>query len=233
MEQIKVEKNSRLGKVANARVMTDQVYDIIKEAIISLKLKPGERLRESTLASELGTSTTPIRGALERLKQDGLVEVTPFKGACVAEINGHDVEEIFEVRLLLEIAAIRRCASNFSSEDARQGEGLIKAMKGAYKTGEIETYAKLSRDFHYLFIKKFGNRRMVNVLITFDEHLERVRRTTIATPEKIPLLIQDYENILMALRSRNPEKAEKALVAHIEGARDFFRERKDPTEAGL
>lgn len=222
---MKEDERSRLDGISD-RSLTDQAYEIIKGAIVSLKLKPGERLKESMLAEELGISTTPIKGALAQLKQEGFVENTRFRGASVAEINDRDVEEIFELRELLEGAAVKRAAIIFSSEDLQKGEALLEKMREAYKAGDTESYATPSRDFHYLFTRAFGNQRMINTLKTFSDQLERIRRTIIVAPGNIPLFIKDYEKILGALKKREPEEAERALLAHIRRAKEIFLKSK-------
>lgn len=222
---MKEDERSRLDGISD-RSLTDQAYEIIKGAIVSLKLKPGERLKESMLAEELGISTTPIKGALAQLKQEGFVENTRFRGASVAEINDRDVEEIFELRELLEGAAVKRAAIIFSSEDLQKGEALLEKMREAYKAGDTESYATPSRDFHYLFTRAFGNQRMINTLKTFSDQLERIRRTIIVAPGNIPLFIKDYEKILEALKKREPEEAERALLAHTRRAKEIFLKSK-------
>lgn len=218
-------KRGRLGGISD-RSLTDQAYEIIKEAIVSLKFKPGERLKESMLAEELGISATPIKGALARLEQEGFVEIARFRGASVAEINDYDVEEIFELRELLEGAAVKKAAITFSSEDLQKGEALLEAMREAYKAGDVKSYAKPSRDFHYLFIEKLGNQRMIGVLRTFDDQLERIRITAIRTLGNIPSFIKDYEKILEALTAGEPEEAERALSAHLKRVREVFAKSK-------
>lgn len=221
-------KRSKLGSISS-RSLAGQAYKIIKEAIISLKLKPGERLREMALAKELGISATPVKGALARLEQEGFVEITRFRGASVAQIDEHDVEDIFELRELLEGAAVKRATTTCSSEDLRKAEALLEKMRAAYKSGDMGSYAKASRDFHDLFIEKFGNQRMIRVLKTFDDQLERVRLIAIRTLENIPLFIEDYEKIFEALKAGNPEAAEKALLIHLKRAKDAYSKSKGHT----
>lgn len=223
---MKGNKGSRLGRISDINFLSAQAYKIIKEAIVSLKLGPRERLKVSELARELGISATPIREALTRLEQEGLVEAIRFKGAFVAQIDDHDVEEIFKLRELLEGAAVKGAAITFSTIDLQKGEALLEKMRRAYKTGDMGPYAKASRDFHSLFIEKFGNQRMVSVLKTFDDQLERVRLTAIRTVENIPLFIGDYEKILEGLKAKNPEAAERVLLVHLRRAKDAFSKSK-------
>ena len=232
MRQNKSAPKGKLGELKNVKVLTDQVYDILKEAIMSLSLEPGERLVESKLARQLGTSTTPIRGALARLKHDNLVEILPYKGAHVSKLDSREMEEIFEIRILLETAMIREYARGLSPKDIKEGEALLEAMKQAYKSGDTQSYLKPSRDFHYLFIKRYGNQRMVDILHAFEENLERVRITTTWDLTNIPHLIKDYENILDALRVGDADKAEQALKVHLERTRDIFRKARGAWRQG-
>src|SRR3954451_23335924 len=94
------------------RKVTDWVYEEIREAIIDLRLGPGDPLREAAIASQLGVRKTPIREALTRLEQEGLVETTSFKGAVVSGYSPRDLEEIYELRALLEGAAVRAVADD-------------------------------------------------------------------------------------------------------------------------
>lgn len=232
MAQKKKVLKGKLGELKSIQFLTDQVYEILKEAILSLSLEPGERLVESKLAKELGTSTTPIRGALARLKHDNLVEIVPYKGAHVSKIDNRDMEEIFEIRILLETAMIRAYARGFSSKDVKEAEALLEAMRLAYKSKDMQSYLNPSRDFHYLFIKRYGNQRMIDILHAFSQNLERVRITAIRDLANVPQLIKDYEAILAALKTGEPGEADKALRIHLERTRDIFRSARGARATG-
>ena len=225
-------KKNKLGELKNIQFLTDQVYDILKEAILSLSLEPGERLIESKLAKQLGTSTTPIRGALARLKHDNLVEILPYKGAHVSKIDDRDIEEIFEIRILLETYMIRKYACNLCAKDIKEVEDLLVAMKKAYESGDMQSYLKPSRDFHYLFIKKCGNQRMIDILHAFEDCLQRVRITAIRDLKNVPALIEDYANVLEALKTGDADNTEKALIIHLERTRDIFRKARGARSTG-
>jgi DNA-binding GntR family transcriptional regulator len=213
----------KLGELKNVQFLADQVYDILKEAILSLSLAPGERLIESKLAKQLGTSTTPIRGALARLKHDNLVEIVPFKGAHVSKLDSREMDEIFEIRILMETAMIRKYTHSISAKDVKEGEALLEAMRQAYKSGDMQSYVQPSRDFHYLFIKKYRNQKMIDILHAFEANLERVRITAIRDKANVPQLIKDYEDILETFRAGDADEAEKALKIHLERTRDIFQ----------
>jgi len=117
------------------RKVTDWVYEELKAAIVQLRLAPGSPLREGTLAEQLGVSKTPIREALTRLEQDGLVETTSFKGAVVTGYSRQDLIELYELRELLENAAARAAPSRafpsrLPQRDQRRGKSPAARQTG-------------------------------------------------------------------------------------------------------
>ena len=102
------------------RKVTDWVYEEVRGAIIDLRLQPGTPLREAAIAEQLGVSKTPVREAIGRLEQEGLVETTSFKGAVVSCYSQDDLREIYELRELLEGAAARTAAEDASEERSEE-----------------------------------------------------------------------------------------------------------------
>src|SRR5438093_10646173 len=96
--------------VASIPNASEVAFDAIRRAIVAGRLAPGERLREVALAKQLGISATPVREALARLQQEGLVQVEPRRGAVVPRLGTHDIMEVYELRELLEANAARRAA---------------------------------------------------------------------------------------------------------------------------
>ena len=125
------------------RKVTDWVCEEIREAIIDLRLHPGEPLREAAIAQQLGVSKTPIREALARLEQEGLVEVTSFKGAVVSGYSPRDLEEIYELRSLLEGAAVRGVAVDASEEARAELCEVIARSRELRDAGELTELATL------------------------------------------------------------------------------------------
>ncbi len=127
------ESRARLESVFSGRhdrrKVTDWVYEELKSAIVDLRLAPGEPLREATLADRLGVSKTPIREALTRLEQEGLVETTSFKGAVVTRYSRQDLVEIYELRELLENAAVRAAAQSMTAQDLTRLERIASESR--------------------------------------------------------------------------------------------------------
>ena len=127
------------------RKVTDWVYEEIREAIIDLRLPPGEPLREAAISAQLGVSKTPVREALARLEQEGLVATTSFKGAVVSEYSPRDLEEIYELRALLEGAAVRAVAEGASEETRTELQEIVARSRDLRDAGELTELASPAR----------------------------------------------------------------------------------------
>src|SRR4051812_49803721 len=119
------------------QLVTDWVYEEIRGAIVDLRLEPGAPLREAAIASQLGVSKTPVREALGRLEQEGLVEATSFKGAVVTNYSERDLQEIYELRELLEGVAVRAAASDADDETLAALRDVIERSRAARDAGDL------------------------------------------------------------------------------------------------
>jgi DNA-binding GntR family transcriptional regulator len=212
--EIKRDEDTKLRPLARSRVLRDQAYDAIKEAIISLNFKPGEKLKETEIANHLGISITPVRGALAQLEQEGLVNNVAFKGTVVAEISEYDIEEIFELRKIIEIYAVRRAAATFSLADLQKAQRILSMLEAAINSNDFESISQYSRAFRQLIIEKTNNKRLISVQRMFDYQLERIK-TFITGKENIPIPIKEFRDILRALETGDAEKAESTLLVHL------------------
>jgi DNA-binding GntR family transcriptional regulator len=129
------------------RKVTDWVYEELKSAIVDLRLAPGDPLREATLAEQLGVSKTPIREALTRLEQEGLVETTSFKGAMVTGYSRQDLIEIYELRELLENAAARAAAESMPDADRDRLRRICRESRKLKKGNDAAGLAALISEF--------------------------------------------------------------------------------------
>src|SRR3954468_4577584 len=114
----------------------DGVYEALRSAIINSLMRPGERLNVDELAERLGVSLTPVRGAIQQLATEGLVEIHPRSGTFVASLSVQDVDETFRIRCALECLAGRDGINKFSQSDVRHLKELLRALKKPVRTEE-------------------------------------------------------------------------------------------------
>lgn len=205
-----------LSRLPGPSPLKDQAYRAIKDAILTLKLKPGQALVESEVAQQLGVSKTPVRDALLELEREGLVTKILFKGTYVSEVTPRDVREIFELRAVLEGLAARRAAPFFREEELERARELLTAQHEALTKGSIELASQLGKRFHDMIIQKADNRRLIPILRNLDDHLQRVRLLSDQINGRLNKSVEEHRRILLALREKDPELAEKMVRAHLE-----------------
>ena len=216
--------DSPLGSVFSGRhdrrKVTDWVYEELKLAIIDLRLAPGEPLREAALAEQLGVSKTPIREALTRLEQDGLVETTSFKGAAATVYSRHDLEEIYELRELLEVAAVRRATESMNDQDRARLEQLCAESRALSTAQHADRLSELLTEFDQLLFAQITNSRIRALVDNLQAHLSRIGRLTTDIPGRIGESIAEHDRILEAVMAGDPDLAEQQLRAHIRSVRE-------------
>ena len=197
------------------RKVTDWVYEEIREAIIDLRLKPGEALREAAMAQQLGVSKTPVREALTRLEQEGLVETTSFKGAVVSGYAPEDLRDIYELRELLEGAAARAAAGSASAATLAQLSRSVERSRELRASGDIAQLADLLGEFDTVVYDQVANQRVRALIENLQAHLARIGKLTEAIPGRVEASVEEHAHIVEAIAARDPEEAERRMRMHI------------------
>jgi DNA-binding GntR family transcriptional regulator len=158
-------------KAEKRSILVEQVANQIREAIKSKKLKSGERLIETVLASGMETGRNAVREAIRYLEKEGLVTTTPFKGAQVTEFAKEDLDELYDLRIVLEELAIRTLVRNIDREKIARLESVVKAMKGVTKKGSVEEIIDVDLNFHRTICELSGNRRLLSTWLNLSHQL--------------------------------------------------------------
>ena len=137
-----------MTKEVNPASLEEKVYAILEEEILSGTLRRGVQLRESALAERLNASRTPIRGALHRLAEDGLVELCANKGATVIGISHEDIEDIYDIRIRLEGLAAKLAAERMSDEERAELIASVELSEFYLSRGTEEKRGELDSEFH-------------------------------------------------------------------------------------
>ena len=197
------------------RKVTDWVYEEVRQAIIELRLKPGEPLREATMAEQLGVSKTPVREALARLEQEGLVETTSFKGAVVSGYSSEDLKEIYELRELLEGAAARAAATSASEETLTRLAALVAESRELHARDDLAGLAALLGAFDLLIYEQVANERIRALIENLKAHLARIGRLTEEIPGRVKASVQEHAAIVDAIAAHDADGAERSMRIHI------------------
>lgn len=216
------------------RKMTDWVWEELREAIIELRLRPGEPLREVALAEQLGVSKTPLREAFARLEQEGLVETTSFKGAVVTGYSERDLNEIYELRTLLEGAAARAAAERSSAETLDELRDVVVRSRELRDMGDLVGLADLLGRFDLIVYAQVTNVRIGALIENLRAHLTRIGKLTEAIPGRVEASVEEHAAIVEAIVARDPDEAERLMRVHIGSvlADQLAREASQQGDAG-
>jgi DNA-binding GntR family transcriptional regulator len=211
---------SPFGELSEHRTMTDFVYDQLKAAIVELRIPPGERLREATIAQGLSVSKTPVREALGRLEQDGLVELSSFKSAAVTEYTAQDLREIYELREIIEGAAARSAAESMSEKGLADLGRIATECVRLDEEGGGPELVRLISEFDTVLFEEVSNRRIRAILDNLGAHLTRIGLLTAEIPGRNAASVREHAQIYAAIERRDPEAAEWFMRQHIRSVRD-------------
>ncbi|HYP79972.1 MAG TPA: GntR family transcriptional regulator [Steroidobacteraceae bacterium] len=193
----------------------DEVYELIRADIMSLRIPPDTRISIDSLARQLGVSQTPIREALSRLEATGLVTKQHFVGYCSApQLDRKALDELYELRLLLEPYAARCAAERMDDAQLEAVARLAKAMEPGESRKSYDRFAVQDSELHDLIAVGSGNSLVRDALARLHTHLHifRLRFHSEVTKEAST----EHAKLVTALARRRPADAEAAMRAHIE-----------------
>lgn len=153
-----------LPSFAQRTSLREQVADALRAAVVSGEMKPGQLYSAPTLAAQFGVSATPVREAMLDLAKQGLVEVVPNKGFQVTSISDAELDQITEIRMLLEPAAAAAAARRAKPADAADLQPLARAIVDAAASGDLISYIEADLEFHARLLMLSGNRRLVGIV---------------------------------------------------------------------
>lgn len=189
-----------------------QAYEYLKHAIIVDEIPPGSPLVELELSESLQMSRTPIREAMRQLETEGLVTTYPARGSFVTVLTPDDVQEIYELRLALELWALERSIARITDEEL---DALQAAFEEGYRTGAWETLHNADRGLHDLITEKAWSRRLLMLLSLLNTQAERIRYQSARSLGRDDLSYREHLHIIQCIRERDLEKSRAALRTHL------------------
>lgn len=201
------------------RSATESAYRHLKHLILTSALAPGEELREVALTASTGFGRSPVREALRRLVQDGFVEVRPRQGYRVAPITLSGVRDLFEMRLLLEPAAVELAARRAPEEELAALHPLAHQTYVHGDPASYEQFLQDNREFHVRIARASGNERLAGTLRVLLEEMQRLLVISLAHRDSAAELVHEHHALLDALLARDAAGARAIAVEQIEAGR--------------
>lgn len=195
--------------------------DVLREGILSLTFRPGERLDVKALAEQLGVSPTPVKDAVNRLAAEGLIEIHPRSGTFVAEINPVMVGEIFDIRRAIECLAAETIVERLTPETLAHFRELTEQLNRPVtsEAGRI-AHEQANLALHELIVKSSGNQRLLELYRNLNAHLTiaRIHSRRRPEPHRIAAELSEHQELLEALESRDAARLVRVLGDHIRRA---------------
>ncbi len=196
--------------------LREVVFNTLRDAILKGELDPGEHLMEVQLANRLGVSRTPIREAIRQLETEGLVVMTPRKGAVVAEITQKDLTDVLEVRKTLEELAVELACNKITKDEIQQLMDCDDRFCDALKNNELTVIADIDEQFHDIIYEATGNNRLIQLLNNLRQQMYRYRLEYIKDDNKWDVLKEEHKKLVRAIEEKDIDTAKAVMGSHID-----------------
>ena len=201
-------------------LLADQAYDALKREILLCILEPGSQLAQADLVARYGFGITPIREALKRLEMEGYLKTYPRFGTIIEPITIEDINDIYEMRLILEKSAVRLAGERASQE---QIDELAEHANFTYKFGDMDSYLQFlnhNREFHSLVVAASGNRRLQDAIRRLLEEMTRIFNIGLDLRDSGDEMRDEHLALVEKLKARDLDGLEKVMEAQIVRSRE-------------
>lgn len=197
----------------------DQVADALRDAIVELRLKPGQRLVERELIQAFDVSRASVREALNQLASEGLVTMVPRKGAQVSAPTLDDAEDLYGVRAAIESLLIRRFVQRASEETMSRLDETVELMRASRaEDADARAFLKVKDLFYDVLMDGAESEPLRQLLESIQTRVRMLRMTSLSTQNRLDNVLREMEEIVAAARARNADRAARLLQEHIETA---------------
>jgi len=210
--------------IKNPKTIRRKVYDYLREKLLSGEIPPHAHLIEAKIAQEIGTSRTPVREALHNLELEGLIESIPRVGYVVKPISEQEVEEICEIRAIIEILATRWAVAKARQNVIEELEENIHLSEKEASSEKPRAFVELDAHFHEIIAKHSGSQRLLELAQTLRRHMLRYRIESIYSVDNVLRAIEGHRGILEAIKKADLEEVSRAIQYHLQQSKkDILR----------
>lgn len=202
----------------STKSLEEKVYLALEDAILSGEYKRGDSLTEMSLCKKLGVSRTPVRSALHRLSEEGLIEIAPNRGAIVVGMNDDDLADIYKTRIRLEGLASSMATERMSDVEKHALAETVELSEFYLGKGDVEKLKELDTNFHIIIYKASGSRTLSKILSELHRNIRSYRKLSLTVPGRLEKSIEEHKEILAAIQSGDAKKADEITSRHIENA---------------
>lgn len=193
-----------------------RVYLQLRQRIVEMTLVPGTRIVERDIAEELGISRTPVHEAVQRLADEGLIDVVPRSGTFVARIPLDALEEAMLVRNALEAAIIEKAAERTSSEGMARLHAILALQAAAVEATDLRAFHRSDEMFHAALAELSGYPGVWPIILQAKTQIDRYRQLTLPLAGRLVEVLEEHRAVAAAIASGDPERAVRAMREHLD-----------------
>lgn len=202
----------------NAKSLEERVLFTLEEEILSGKLEKGEVLTEIALSKRLGVSRTPLRAALHRLYEEGLIDITPNRSAVVVGVGRDELIDIYKIRMRLEGLASREATLKMNDEDKKRLRDSVELAEFYIQKKDTDKLKELDSEFHSIIYRASDNRLLFKTLSELHRNIHIYRKRSLTVANRLEKSVEEHREILSAIEQGNAELADKLTSEHIQAA---------------
>ena len=198
-----------------------QAYQYLKTKILNCEYRPNEFLNEQKLCAEMGNiSRTPMRDALGRLEQEGLIEMIPNRGAFVTGFGDQDVADMYEMRKVYEVLAFEWAVERITPEELEEIKNAYELMEFYTHKKEYEKTSEQNTHFHELIYKASHNRLLTQILTSYQYYTKQFKVGSEANYDHMDDLLEEHYEILQSLETKDAKRGMAVIKKHLEGSKE-------------
>jgi DNA-binding GntR family transcriptional regulator len=220
---MKIRGSGEDRKRKKKKLLREQVYGGIKNAIIGGEFEPGKRLIEERLAEDMKTSRTPVREAIQKLEKEGLIQRLPRGGFAVKGVTEEEVEEVFGLRAVLEGYAGYLATQRIEGDELKALEEIITAQEACLKSMDVDEFIRLDGEFHDKLYEAAKNNRLYALLNDLRDYMYRYRVILLRYGRKAPAAVQDHKDMLASVKAKNARQVEKLVMKHMTRGKNLIK----------
>jgi DNA-binding GntR family transcriptional regulator len=207
--------------------LTKLLTEKLREAIVSGKFAPGERLSDETLAASLHVGKVALREALRCLETEGYVTFLPNNEVAVSKLTREDVQDYYTIASVLEGLAARLAVENAQPEEIARLKELHLALKEASQKRDLGRYFDANSNFHRFIAEIARNQRLYRLIDQLRQEIQKTRILSLHLPQRLDYSMREHDQILDAFLKNNPQLAESTMVRHLNNQMETLRKALD------
>lgn len=212
-------------EIRKGRFLREQVYKSLKSFILNETLPPNRRLIEEKLATEMGTSRTPVREAIQKLEKEGLIYRLPRGGFAVSSITEDDIEEVFGIRSALEGYAGYLATKKASDDEIASLETVVRDQEECLKENNVEEIVRLNTEFHDILYRTAKSHKLYHTINDLRDYIYRYRIIILRYEGLAEVSLKDHKDMIELMKARQAGKVEKLIRKHVIRGKNLIKKR--------